>query len=441
MSRDFVPFDKARNAIVETLARKGVPDGVDRLYLVRNMFGKVRISVSEKFETNSAACSALSALAGKIGEAAGRHGYGADETDVLFVPDDMLDTFDGSTPIAGVDRAHWVERLVTGGGWWTAGKQRPESKARRWTLFSVKGGVGRSTTCAVLAHRLADERQADKRQDVLIVDLDLESPGLSSAMLRREARPEFGVTDWFAEELVGQGGCVIERMTATPEWAADLEGDVRVAPAHGADPGEYLAKLGRVYMDSRDYSWTERLDHMLTELESAFKPTIILIESRSGLHDIAAATVTDIDADVLLFATDSDSCWADYDILFRHWRDRELASRIRDRLEMVSALTPAGDNEEQYLQRFKEHAWNLFRDHVYDSNDPSSAPDVSSEVFSFNIEDKEAPHTPLVIHWNEGLSAGSSLLNMKKPAINIAYGKFFERLYERIIPIDDGGEQ
>lgn len=436
MSRDFIPFDKARKAIVATLTREGVPDEVDRLYLVRNMFGKVRISVSEKFEASPTTCSALSALAGKIGEAAGRHGYGADETDVLFVPDDMLDTFDGSTPIAGVDRAHWVERLVTGGGWWTAGERRPESKARRWTLFSVKGGVGRSTTCAVLAHRLADEGQ-----DVLLVDLDLESPGLSSAMLRQEAQPEFGVTDWFVEELVGQGARVIDRMTATPEWAADLEGDVRVAPAHGADPGEYLAKLGRVYMDSRDYSWTARLKHMLTELESAFEPTIILIESRSGLHDIAAATVTDIDAGVLLFATDSDSCWADYDILFKHWRDRGIASRIRDRLEMVSALTPAGDNEKQYLKHFKERAWNLFLDHVYDSNDPSSAPDISNEAFSFNMGDDEAPHTPLVIYWNEGLSAGSSLRNIEKPAVNISYGKFFERLYDRIILIDDGGEQ
>ena len=436
MSRDFVSFDKARNAIVETLTREGVPDDVDRLYLVWNMFGKVRISVSEKFEDNLAACSALSALAGKIGEAAGHHGYGADETDVLFVPDDMLDTPDGSTPITGVDRAHWAERLVTGGGWWTAGERRPEPEARRWTLFSVKGGVGRSTTCAVLAHRLATEGQ-----DVLIVDLDLESPGLSSAMLRREARPEFGVTDWFVEELVGQGRCVIDRMTARPEWAANLEGDARVAPAHGAEPGEYLAKLGRVYMDSRDYSWTARLERMLTDLESAFKPTIILIESRSGLHDIAAATVTDIDADVLLFATDSDSCWADYDILFRHWRDRDLASRIRERLEMVSALTPAGDNEEQYLQHFKERAWNLFRDHVYDSNKPSTVPDVSSDIFSFNIGDEEAPHTPLVVYWNEGLAVGSSLQNIEKPAVNIAYSEFFKRLYERIIPIGDGGDQ
>ena len=48
----------------------------------------------------------------------------------------------------------------------------------RFTLYSVKGGVGRTTTAAVLAWQLAHNGQR-----VLVVDLDLESPGLSSAML------------------------------------------------------------------------------------------------------------------------------------------------------------------------------------------------------------------------------------------------------------------
>ena len=66
-----------------------------------------------------------------------------------------------------------------------------------------------------------------------------------------------------------------------------------------------------------------------------FKPTVMLLESRSGLHDIAAATVTDLDAQVLLFATDSDSNWTDYGILFHHWQSHGLAPSIRDRLSLV----------------------------------------------------------------------------------------------------------
>ncbi len=425
MSRDFVSFDKARNAIVETMTREGVPDGVDRLYLVWNMFGKVRISVSEKFEADPVACSALSALAGKIGEAAGRHGYGADETDVLFVPDDMLDTLDGSTPIIGVDRARWVERLVTGGGWWTAGERRPEPKAKRWTLFSVKGGVGRSTTAAVLARHFAD-----KGERVLAIDLDLESPGLSSAMLGREARPELGVTDWFVEELVGQGGRVIERMTTVPDWSHDLDGEARIVPAHGADPGEYLAKLGRVYMDRREYPWTARLERMLGDLEDAFSPTLVLIESRSGLHDIAAATVTDIDADVLLFATDSESCWTDYDILFRHWQEKGKFPNIRERLSTVSALIPP-DEKGPYQRRFRHNAWELFGSRLYDDEANSTA--ASRDRFWFDLHEEGAPHYPLPIHWTRSLAGIASLEKVDQPSVEQAYGSFlkpFERLIE-----------
>ena len=142
-------------------------------------------------------------------------------------------------------------------------------------------------------------------------------------------------------------------MTAAPAWAQDFEGDVRVAPAHGDKPGEYLAKLGRVYMDTCDRSWPERLEHLLQRLEeSDFEPTVVLLESRSGLHDIAAATVTDLNAQVLLFAVDSESNWTDYDILFRHWQNDDLATKIRERLSIVSALTPEIDTE-RYLQDFE----------------------------------------------------------------------------------------
>ena len=99
-------------------------------------------------------------------------------------------------------------------------------------------------------------------------------------------------------------------------------------------------------------------------------PAVVLLESRSGLHDIAAAAVTEVDAQVLLFAVDSASTWTDYGILFRHWKTHRLAASIRDRLSIVSALTPELETE-RYLQRFREQAWNLFRDGLYGAMEPA----------------------------------------------------------------------
>ena len=430
MSSGFIAFDEVRHRVVDVFKAEAVPDGVCPLYLVRNLYGRVRISVSDSVEADESCRDALQRLSGELSEALGVHGYPAQDA-VLFVDPGMLNTLcDAAEEINGLDRIYWVDRLVTGRDWWTVGSSGSGQEAKRCTLFSVKGGVGRSTTAAVLAWHLAHNGER-----VLVVDLDLESPGLSSAMLDFRARPDFGVIDWFVEDLVGQGDHVLDRMTAAPAWAQNLEGEVRIAPAHGGDPGEYLAKLGRVYMDTGDAPWTTRLKRLLVRLEADLRPSVVLLESRNGLHDIAAATVTDLDADVLLFAVDSESTWTDYEILFRHWQARNLATGIRERLSIVSALTPELGTE-PYLQGFRQRAWDLFRDHLYDEVVPSVD---SGDEFSFDLHDEHAPHDPMVVHWTRGLAPGTSLRDLEQTTVYLAYAKFLSR-FDKLIGINDGGD-
>ena len=415
MSDAFVPFDDMRRCVAEAFADTEVPD-VD-IYLVRNLFGKLRISVSDTVE-NEAHCAALQRLAGKLAEALGARGYPADNG-VLFVSDSLLDEVrETAESFEGFDNVRWEERMVAGRGWWTAPARHGARRAKRWTLFSVKGGVGRSTTAAVLARHLA--RGGER---VLVVDLDLESPALSSAMLEPGARPEFGVADWFVEDLVGQSDRVIENMTAAPAWADDVNGAAVVAPAHGRDPGEYLAKLGRVYMDRTDDPWATRLGRMLDGLEARFDPTVVLLDSRSGLHDIAAAAVTDIDARVLLFAANSEAGWADYGLLFRHWRECRLAAAIRGRLSMVSALTPP-KNSVVYLNGFKKKTRELFREYLCET--PDSPPESNGGISS-GAQDGNGSRNPMQIFWNEDIASAVSLCALDEAAVESAYGHFFDR--------------
>ena len=461
MNGSFVSFDDVRRRAVELLKRETVPDGVRPLYLVRNLFGKVRISVPDAVEADESCRDALRRLANGLGEVLGAHGHPSGNA-VLFVEPALLADLDETAQkIDGLDQVYWVDRLMTGGDWWTVSPREaasPPEAPRRCTLFSVKGGVGRSTTASVLAWRLA---RAGER--VLVVDLDLESPGLSSAVLDPGTQPDFGVADWFVEDLVGQGERVVEAMTAEPSWSRDFDGEVRIAPAHGSRPGEYLAKLGRVYMGHAGKSWGRRLVEMLSRLEERHEPTFVLLESRSGLHDVAATAVTDLDAEVLLFATDSESTWTDYGILFRHWRKLGLATDIRERLSIASALTPELDTE-RYLQGFRQRAWDLFRDHLYDEVDSSSRPgDAFSfgldddaphhpapndgvapsgcpgDEFSFDLDDDDAPHRPAPILWNRGLAAGASLRDPEKktPAVLQAYATFLKWFDEGVARGDE----
>lgn len=421
MSDGFVSFDAMRGQVskVLTTSRKSLVE-IERVYLVRDLLGRVRISVPEVIGADESSRAALQLFARNLQTALGAHGHAAD-VGVLFVDAAMLDRLD--TAAIRIDRnMYWVDRLVTGGDWWTVDDSRRDRKVTRYTLYSVKGGVGRSTTAAVLSWHLA--RNGER---VLVVDLDLESPGLSSAMLDRDWLPRFGVTDWFVEDLVGQGDQVIDGMAVYPSWGMDFDGEVNVVPAHGKEPGEYLAKLGRVYLD-KDMSWTARLERMLSQLEARYEPSTVLLESRSGLHDIAAATVTGLDAQVLLFAINSASHWTDYDILFHHWQSHGLAWSIRERLSIVSGLTPELETE-PYLERFRERAWLLFMDHLYDDVDPTSHLEEAYS-FSFDIFDQGAPHDPIPIHWTRGLAADASLHDLEQTTVDQAYTQFLARFDE-----------
>ena len=81
---------------------------------------------------------------------------------------------------------------------------------------------------------------------MLVLDLDLESPGLSSSLLPEDRRPTFGIADWLVEDLVDNGDTVFKDMVATS--ALSHNGEIFVVPAHGVKAGEYVAKLGRVWM-------------------------------------------------------------------------------------------------------------------------------------------------------------------------------------------------
>ena len=421
MSRHFVPFDRILGSVGSFFDDSWVPlVDIGSLLLVRDVLGVVRIAVSESVEDSEDARLALEELAANLMPRLGAHGSPIQDA-ILFVEAELL-TESIRTALCIKPNVYLADRLITGTEWWTIGSPQLGSGAARYTLFSVKGGVGRTTTAAVLARHLADNGEK-----VLIVDLDLESPGLSSAMLEEVARPDYGVVDWFVEDLVGQADHIINWMAGVPRWSQDLEGDVQVVPAHGRDPGEYLAKLGRVYMDSGE-GWTTRLERMLSGLEEKHAPTAVLLESRSGLHDIAASAVTELGAHVFMFAIDSESTWTDYLILFEHWRRLGLAESIRENVSVVSALTPFTQTG-RYLSGLRVRAWDLFRETLYDELDPGN---LLADEFSFDIDDQDAPHYPLAINWVNELAAGASLVEVDLLRVTSAYESFlrsFDRLH------------
>jgi Mrp family chromosome partitioning ATPase len=439
----FISFDKIRPRLGEILRDSALSAReLPELWVVRDLMGRIRLLLPKQPEPGPGLHETLDALKRSIHERLGAHSHEPEQGLVFIDDEETLKSFRAGAIAFKKDgvTVYLVDRLVTGSEWATV-EGSPSSQSIRFTLFSIKGGVGRSTTTAVLAAHLAR-----KGRRVLVVDLDLESPGVSSMLLAHEEYPDFGVVDWFVEDLVGQGDAVIREITGRPEWSKDLRGDVLVVPAYGKEPGEYLAKLGRVFLDRppdqhrKHQRWTKRLLEFICALERNHEPDVVLLDSRSGLHDVAAAAVTDVQAQVLLFAMDNPATWTGYRVLFEHWRSHEVAPEIRNRLSLVAALVPV-PNRTAYLKSFRERGWDLFRSCLYDEVPVDGELETETDPFSFDLAEDDAPHHAFTINWSEGLAALSSLRDLEDgSAIDRAYYPFLGR-FDQFLKAVSGAHQ
>ncbi|WP_395734836.1 KGGVGR-motif variant AAA ATPase [Prosthecobacter sp.] len=321
--------------------------------------------------------------------------------------------------VNGFDQVRVIDRLATEANW---ARIAPETKGTpRVVFFSIKGGVGRSTALAATAWSLA---QAGKR--VMVLDLDLESPGLSSALLPSERQPMYGITDWLVEDLLDNGVAVFDSMVATSNLSHD--GEIHVVPAHGAAHGEYIAKLGRVWMptiraDGTRETWSSRLARLLQALEARIQPDVVLIDSRSGMDEIASACITDLGANlILLFALEGAQTWKGYRMLFEQWQRAHVAEDIRERLRIVGAIVPELDRV-TYLEGLRESAYGIFSETLYDEIAPADpttiGPTAGSDTkwrvgdlvegWNFDEADEGAPHYPWAVNWHRSFAGLRSL--------------------------------
>ena len=370
----------------------------------RDLNGRVRLIVDEKWEGDESQQIVLDNIAQKIQEELGSHAYPADQA-VLFEPDidDFLDR-ESSFRLEGASDVFVIDRLAVESNWSRIASET--LYVPRTVFFSIKGGVGRSTALAATAWALAEQGKK-----VLVLDLDLESPGLSSALLPNDQRPFYGITDWLVEDLVNNGDVVFENMVATS--ALSHNGEILVVPAHGVNPGEYIAKLGRVWMPKVDTggkreSWSDRLCRLLGALEARWKPDVTLIDSRAGIDEVASACITELSAStILLFAVDGDQTWSGYRLLFQHWRKTGVVRDIRERLQIVGAMIPEVGTGE-YVEGLLERAWDIFSEELYDEV-PAGKVSGEEGVWSYDQSDESAPHYPWAVKWHRSFAVLKSL--------------------------------
>ena len=388
--------------------------------IIRDLYGKIRLFLHGESNPRH------TELADDLSHQLGNFSYPAN-TLFLYEPD----FFNSKTISESPDKIlipnttqpiYLLDRQITGQDW-----LRPPIDKKphppRITLFGIKGGVGRSTALAIWAWHLAN-----LGKKVLIIDLDLESPGIGQILLPKAYTPDFGVVDWLVEQAVGQAdNDLLRDMVATSPLAEACSGSIRIVTTAGNKEDDYIAKLSRVYMDINEQGkvqdFAHRLDLLLEQLETQEKPDIVLLDSRAGIHDIAAIAITRLTDIAFLFAVNTPQTWQAYRYLFSHWQKWNTnLSTFRDKLKIVAGMIPELGRSD-YMNRCKESAYTLFLDTIYEEIDSQQI-----DSFNYDINDTEAPHYPIEILWNvtfqEFNPTNEDFFNSNQKQLEACYGNF-----------------
>jgi len=329
-------------------------------------------------------------------------------------------------------QVYWIERQVREKIWTQTPATDQGEHPLRIVFFGIKGGVGRSSALLASAYHLMTQGKT-----VLVLDADFESPGVSSTLLGEELTPDYGLMDWFALDSLRpqlrhnliEGRRLVERSGL--QSLSINTGAVWVAPAYGQKTQDYVGKLGRLYQDTSGKSYVERFTELLCALEREYKPDVVLIDSRAGVDDTSALTLTQLNAQSLLFATHGRATWSAYELLFSHWQHfaelKDNGEDFRANLHVVSALAPSIST---YDKDFLDASYRLFQEHLYEE---LAEDESEGERFNFGADDPDAPHYPSRVRWDDILRNFDPIQNpaqLEEATFKKAFGELTQLIDE-----------
>lgn len=298
---------------------------------------------------------------------------------------------------------------------------------------SIKGGVGRSTALFVLSIALSRSGK-----NVLLVDLDLEAPGLGS-LIFDGAEPKFGVIDYLVESALGGVSDSDLSMFISTSNLIDREigqGRVDLMPAVGSltkdHPRMMMAKLSRALVElpgdsGRPATLIEQINEMIVRASSTSNYDVVLVDARAGLSEITASPIIGLGATNLFFATDHPHSYEGYRYLLSHLSmlPVDSANDWRTRVQFVHAKAKASSD-----------ARELFNDRLYDViSDTFYEEDDGGDVFNFSYDDKTAPHAPMRIFFSSEFIDADPVSNsslLESDVYNASFGSFIAAAFQSL---------
>jgi MinD-like ATPase involved in chromosome partitioning or flagellar assembly len=312
-----------------------------------------------------------------------------------------------------------LERRLSKQAWLESTGQDPPwklaaSTPRIVTFYSFKGGVGRTTALVACAWQLA---RAGKK--VVVIDLDLEAPGLGALF---EASTSRGVVDLLVDHLA-TGTCDLDGAVAERSEALGADGDrVSIIPAGRLD-ASYLEKLARLdFVSSNPPAGSgaepspieQALQSVLRTVQKKLRPDYILLDSRAGLHDLAGLSLHSLAHVDVLVGRATEQGYLGFDLTLGVLAKRKGADTLQ--CVVVHTFAPTAGTPEAPIeeQEFSRRSYASFARHVY-------GPEKAQTIGELD----EGWHRPLVIRRDLRLERFGS--------ISAIPGAFFEPWYTALL--------
>jgi len=282
------------------------------------------------------------------------------------------------------------------------------------SFYGFKGGVGRTTALAAFALFAAEELS----KNVVVVDLDLESPGIGSLLVGAGVEIDLGVVDFLLEQQIQRKTSLsLERFWINSPYVGG-SGSIRVVPA-GQLNLHYLEKLGRVDVQGLvepGQPIRSPMLALLTRLRDEVKPDVILLDVRAGFHDVGGVSLSGLSHLELIFATHAPQTWNGLPIVLNH-----LGYLRADWVKLVHTMVPPKTRGGDALhEQFVARAYNVCSEHYY-QKDHVPGP-----------QDEDATHSAYRLPFREALLALGDLGTAKAELLADEHRMFCGKLAEDI---------
>jgi MinD-like ATPase involved in chromosome partitioning or flagellar assembly/tetratricopeptide (TPR) repeat protein len=216
------------------------------------------------------------------------------------------------------------------------------------TFYSFKGGVGRTMALVNTAAELA--RRGRK---VLLVDFDLEAPGLSTYDLLRPPKSCPGIVEYVTEFRHTRRSPLVTDFIYEAGQVGKKGGKLWVMPA-GRRDGEYRRMLNglnwrTLYQDEEGFLLFE--DTRL-QWEAELHPDYVLIDARTGHTDIEGICTRQLANAVAVVFYPNEQNLVGLREVCRHIQAEETSGLKKEiKLHYVASNVPDLDDEDHYLRR------------------------------------------------------------------------------------------